>query len=98
MTVSFPPDASTAPAATRRPLPSAPRVGKAQHLGGRQRTVDAEQMGDLVWVEAGTVVLDEIAALDLADPHRRSGVEAVVGQFLQDQPDEPVRRHASLLL
>ena len=34
---------------------------QAQHLGRRQRPCDAEQAGDLVRVDAGAVVLDEVA-------------------------------------
>ena len=56
--------------ASRDPEAVAERAARrqAQHLGGRQRPGDAEQAGDLIRVEAGAVVLDEVAAVDLADP------------------------------
>ena len=49
-------------------------------------------------IEPGAFVLDEVAALDFADLHPGSGVERVVGEFLQDQAAQPVLGHASLLL
>ena len=65
------PEASTAPATTRRPLPRAPRVGSRKQLGRDHRAVDGEQAGDLFRraVDAGAVVLDEVAvaARQLAD-------------------------------
>ena len=66
-----PPDASTAPATTRRPLPSAPRVGRRRSLVDDQRTVDAEQARDFIRIEAGAFVLDEISAFDFAARHAR---------------------------
>ena len=49
-------------------------------------------------IEPGAFVLDEVAALDFADLHPRSGVERVVGELLQDQPAQPDLGHAGLLL
>ena len=101
MTASEPPDASTAPATTRRPLPSAPRCRQPQQLGGDHRAGDAEQAGDLFGraVDAGAVVLDEEpVAIDLADVDLGAGVERVVGDLFEYQPAQPGRRDAGLLL
>ena len=84
----------------RNPKPTAERAPcrQPQHLGRGQRPRDGEQVRNLVRVEAGALILDEVAAVILAHRDRCAGVERVVGQFLQDQPDELVLRHASLLL
>ena len=101
MTIREPSDASTLPATTRRPLPSAPRVGSRSSLvetiGRLMQNRRAISSG--VAVDAGAVVLDEVAAVR---PARRcgpgAGVERVVGQLLQHQPAQLVRRDAGLLL
>ena len=73
---------------------------QAQELGRHQRTVDAEQAGDLVRrIEAGAVVLDEVAAFDLADPDAASRCRARCRRV----PSAPAGAacslgHASLLL
>ena len=101
VTTREPSDASTLPATTRRPLPSAPRVGSRSSLveiiGRVMQNRRAISSG--VAVDAGAVVLDEVAAIgQLADADAGSGVERVVGQLLQDQTAQLVRRDASLLL
>ena len=101
VTTRKPSDASTLPATTRRPLPSAPRVGSRSRLGRDHRPGDGEQPRDLLRraVDAGAVVLDEVAALgQLADADAGPGVERVVGQLLQHQTAQLARRDASLLL
>ena len=94
MTTSEPPEASTAPATTRRPLPSAPRCRQPQQLGRDHRAGDGEQAGDLLGraVDAGAVVLDEVALPLGSSPSSTcgAGVEPVVGQLLQHEAAELV--------
>jgi hypothetical protein len=44
------------------------------------------------------LVLDEVAALDFADIHSGTGIERVVGQFLEHQPAQPALGHTGFLL
>ena len=60
-----------------------------QVLRTHHRSADAEQAGDVFGtaVDAGTVVIDDVAALDgqSADLDNGSGIEPIIGQLFQDQ-------------
>src|SRR6516225_4478456 len=103
MTASEPSDASTAPATTRKPLPSAPRCGRRSNLLERigRRMENRLAISSGVPSRPGPLSSMKVQVFGVGNKppdHPTAGVERVIGNLLHDQPPQPPLWNARFLL